>query len=85
MPGTGYAIIIATLSHGAGSADAWVLCLNDSGDILWQRVYGGKLWDRPTSAALTLDGGLAIAGYTTTTGAGYEDFWILRVDARGLF
>jgi uncharacterized delta-60 repeat protein len=85
MPGIGYAVTIATLSYGAGSSDAWVLCLNDDGDMLWKRLYGGNLWDRPTTAVLTLDGGLAVAGYTTSTGAGYEDFWIFRVNARGRF
>jgi uncharacterized delta-60 repeat protein len=85
MPGTGYAVTMATLSYGAGSSDAWVICLNDDGAVIWQRLFGGQLWDRPTTAALTQDGGLAVAGYTTTTGAGYEDFWVFRVDARGQF
>jgi hypothetical protein len=62
-----------------------VLCLNDAGELIWQQIYGGQLWDRPTTAALTMDGGLFVAGYTTTVGAGYEDFWLLRVDASGRF
>jgi hypothetical protein len=85
MPGTGYAVTIATLSYGAGSSDAWLICLNDDGRLVWQRIYGGKLWDRPTTAARTQDGGLLVAGYTTTIGEGHEDFWLIRLDARGRF
>jgi hypothetical protein len=29
------------------------------------------------------DGGLWVAGYTTSHGAGFEDGWVLALDARG--
>jgi uncharacterized delta-60 repeat protein len=85
MPDAGFAVLVATSSYGAGSADAWLLRLDKDGALLWQRMYGGKLWDRPTSAVLTTDGGLFIAGYTTTQGSGYEDYWLFRLDAEGRF
>jgi uncharacterized delta-60 repeat protein len=78
-----YVVVMATDSFGSGSVDAWVYCFDLSGNKVWDRIYGGKLWDRPTSAALTEDGGLYIGGYTTSKGAGYEDFWILRLNSDG--
>jgi hypothetical protein len=85
MADEGWAVIIKTSSYGAGSADAWVIRLDKEGALLWERLYGGKLWDRPTAAVLSEDGGLLIAGYTTSKGAGYEDYWLLRLDADGRF
>jgi uncharacterized delta-60 repeat protein len=81
----GYGVVVATSSYGAGSADAWLLHLDGNGLVTWERVYGGKLWDRPTAAVLARDGGLLVAGYTTTQGAGYEDYWLLRLDSQGRF
>jgi hypothetical protein len=62
-------IVVAghTRSKGAGKSDVWILRLNIGGELLWERTFGGQLWDRPTAAALTMDGGLAVAGYTTST------------------
>jgi hypothetical protein len=85
MPGIGYVVVVATQSFGTGSADAWLICIGGDGKLIWDQIYGGRLWDRPTAAVRTLDGGLLVAGYTTSVGAGYEDFWILRLDARGRF
>ncbi len=73
----------ATESRGAGSTDAWLIRLDGAGAVLWERTHGGALWDRPTALAATPDGGFVVAGYTTSAGAGYEDFWLLRVDAEG--
>jgi hypothetical protein len=78
-----YAVVIATSSFGSGSTDAWIICFDINGRQKWERIYGGKLWDRPTSAALTKDGALLIGGYTTTKGGGFEDFWLLRLDSNG--
>ena len=83
-PNNSYLVTISTSSYGAGSADAWLLHLGKDGTLKWDRFYGGKLWDRPTSAALSTDGGLYIIGYTTTKGMGHEDYWLLRLDANGL-
>lgn len=83
QPQDRYVVIIATQSRGAGSTDVWLIQLDDSGEKTWERLYGEALRDRPTSGALPSDGGLYVAGYTTFRGAGYEDFWVLRLDARG--
>jgi hypothetical protein len=85
LPDNTYAVAAATASYGAGSTDAWLFCLDDAGNLRWQRTYGGKLWDRPTAVASIPGGGIFLLGSTTSRGAGYEDFWLLRLDARGRF
>lgn len=76
-------VIAAATTRGPGSTSAWLVGMNDRGEMLWERVHGGPLWDRPTALAIARDGGLVLGGYTTTRGAGYEDFWILRLDRTG--
>jgi hypothetical protein len=78
-----YAVAAATESRGAGSTDAWLLGIDDKGHVEWERLYGSELWDRPTALAITSDNGLAVAGYTTSSGAGFEDYWVLRLDENG--
>ncbi|MBK1671571.1 hypothetical protein CKO28_26600 [Rhodovibrio sodomensis] len=79
----GVVVAASTQSYGAGSADAWLLNVDDNGAVRWQRTYGGELWDWPGQVAVRPDGGLLMAGYTTSLGAGYEDVWVLRLDAQG--
>jgi hypothetical protein len=79
----GVVVAASTQSQGAGSADAWLLNLDRDGAVRWQRTYGGELWDWPGQIAVRPDGGLLMAGYTTSLGAGYEDVWVLRLDAEG--
>jgi uncharacterized delta-60 repeat protein len=83
-PDGGLVISAATASRGAGSTDAWMMALDAEGEIAWERTIGGELWDRPTAmAAAAGNQELLVAGYTTTTGAGFEDFWVLRLDGEG--
>ena len=79
----GLVVAASTQSRGAGSADAWLLNLDRDGAVRWQRTYGGELWDWPGQVAVRPDGSLLMAGYTTSLGAGYEDVWVLRLDADG--
>ena len=72
-----------TLSFGAGSYDAWVFKLDATGNIEWQKTYGGPRWDRAWSVQQTSDGGYIVAGFTQSFGAGGQDFWVLKLDASG--
>lgn len=76
-------VAIATTSTGEGSTDAQLIGIDNTGRVLWSRVYGHKLWDRPTSLAIGSAGEIILGGYTTSSGAGYEDFWVLRLNAEG--
>jgi hypothetical protein len=79
----GYIVAGLTDSFGAGSADVWVLKLDGSGNVTWQKTYGGGSTDYAYSIQQTSDGGYIVAGLTDSFGAGSYDFWVLKLDGSG--
>jgi len=51
--------------------------------MIWDRTYGGSNDDGAQSLIQTTDGGYAVAGYTSSKGAGAIDFWVIKLDAQG--
>jgi len=79
----GYAIAGYTRSKGAGDRDFWVIKLDEQGNKIWDKTYGGSGDDKAHSLIQTTDGGYAIAGYTESKGAGESDFWVIKLDEQG--
>jgi predicted secreted protein len=79
----GYALAGYTNSFGAGSYDFWLVKTNSSGSMMWNQTYGGPGDDKATCMIQTNDGGYALAGYTNSTGAGDDDFWLVKTDSSG--
>jgi hypothetical protein len=79
----GYAIAGATFSFGAGGYDGWVVKTDSNGNMQWNKTYGGTNDDSPEDFVQTADGGYALAGRTTSFGAGEWDFWLVKTDASG--
>jgi hypothetical protein len=49
----------------------------------WNKTYGGAEWEDAKALVQTVDGGYALAGWTTSFGAGNADFWLVKTDASG--
>jgi|GEM_PF-766247 len=71
-------------SHGR--EDAWLVKLNSSGGLVWQKTYGGTGSDSGGRSLLaTSDGGYLLAGSTNSTDGdvsgtrGQEDFWVVKL------
>jgi hypothetical protein len=79
----GYAIAGSTNSFGAGKPDFYVVKIDGSGNIQWTRTIGGESYDYGQSIIQTTDGGYAVAGYTESFGAGYSDFYVVKLDRSG--
>jgi len=62
---------------------AWVVRLAPDGAPLWQFRYGAGAAETAKAVTPTLDGGFAVAGWTSSTGAGSDDAWVLKIDATG--
>ncbi len=77
------------ITQHQGGVDFWVVKLNGSGVIEWQRTYGGTGDEAAYSVRPTKDGGYIVAGYTTSSDGhisanrGDADFWIIKLDERG--
>ena len=74
-----------------GMDDFWVIKLNNTGSITWQKTIGGTDNESSCQIREKPDGGYFLAGYSTSgIGAektvsyiGYSDFWLLELDASG--
>lgn len=70
-------------SGSAGGSDLWVFKLSETGDLIWEEVYGGALDDKGFSITRTADSGFLIAGMTQSYGAGMTDAWIVKLAPDG--
>jgi len=78
----GYAIAGQTYSFGAGDSDFWLVKVDSSGSIQWNRTYGTPTADESTSVIQTSDGGYALAGYSTNNTA-TKNLWFVKTDSSG--
>jgi hypothetical protein len=82
--------------YSASTYDFWILKLNSSGVIQWQKVMGGIGSDNMHAITATSDGGFIAGGYHSgnTIGApaekdisdtvrGGNDYWVVKCDASG--
>ncbi len=82
---SGYVIVGYTPYFGAGDYDAYIVKFSNSGTYLWSKTIGGTNFDIASCVIRTTDGGFAVAGSTSSFGAGLGDVWILKFDAGGTF
>ena len=79
----GYIIAGYTSSYSAGYSDVYLIKTDSSGNQQWSRNFGGIHTERGYSVDVTSDSGYIIAGYTSSYGAGYSDFYSIKTDAAG--
>ncbi len=80
----GYIVAGWTFSYGPGAVgNAWLVKTDSSGNMQWQKPFGGTGVDRAYDVCLTSDGGYAAAGYTSSSGAGLDDLFLIRTDSAG--
>jgi len=79
----GYALAGYTESFGAGDSDFWLVKTDSSGNIQWNKTYGGTNTDYAHSVVQTWDGGYALAGDTWSLELDDADFWLVKTDSSG--
>jgi len=78
----GFVVAGFTASRGAGGEDVWLLRLDEDGDTLWTRTYGGGGDERAWALAEAGEGWV-IAAQTRPEGTQNVDLFVVRVDSRG--
>jgi hypothetical protein len=80
-------------NHGLN--DIWVVKLNNSGAVEWQKCFGGSFNDYGSDIQQTSDGGYIVCGWTNSNDGdavglhgppnydGYNDFFILKISSSG--
>lgn len=77
------------VSYNNGNYDYWILKLDSSGTITWEKSFGGTSFDYGTAIQQTSDGGYIVAGLAlsndgdVTGNHGNADYWVLKLDATG--
>ncbi len=79
----GYIVAGHTKSFGAGGMDVYLVRTDASGNELWSTTFGGPNDDEAYSVLETDDGGIVLAGVTSSYGAGSRDMWLIKTDAAG--
>jgi hypothetical protein len=78
--------------NGGPSDDYWIVKINSSGDLEWEKSFGGSSNDEANSIVQTTDGGYVIAGASFSNdgdvtnhhgGTTYADYWIVKLDSAG--
>lgn len=83
LPGAGYLVAGQTNSFGAGNYDIYLLRLNEKGEKLWEKTFGGSDLEEVTSVQLTKDNAFLLAGRTFSYSQSHCDAYLLKVDTAG--
>ena len=63
--------------------DVYMIRTDAAGTVLWEKTYGGEGYEAGSTIVQADDGGLVIAGVTTSFGAGGMDAYLIKVDQDG--
>ncbi|MDR0793182.1 MAG: T9SS type A sorting domain-containing protein [Chitinophagaceae bacterium] len=77
------------VSGNHGIDDYWIVKLNNTGDIQWQKSLGGSSFEWANSIQQTTDGGYIVAGESSSNNGdvtgnhGGNDYWVVKLDNTG--
>lgn len=80
----GYIVAGTTASYGKGAEgypDAWLIKVDKSGNMQWNKTYGGTYFDEGYFTRQTSDSGYVLSGYTFPSG--YGEPWLVKTDNNG--
>jgi hypothetical protein len=81
-----------TQSPISNSFDYWIVKLNSTGDVLWDKTIGGVRTDKDPVVIPTSDGGYLVGGTSNSDSSGNKteydindsyDYWVVKLDADG--
>ncbi len=75
------------ITKNIGNFDAWVIHINDHGQLLWEKSFGSTEFDAANTIKKLKDGSFGIVGSTRgmingNSNKGENDYWIFEIDNR---
>ncbi len=92
---SGYIVVGTAVSNDGdvsgnhGGKDMWVVKIDNLGNILWQKCFGGTADDLGNSIQQTTDGGYIVSGDTESNDGdvlennGFSDTWVVKINDIG--
>ena len=77
------------ISNNLGTYDFWVIRISSTGDLLWERSYGGSEIDEARVVVASDDGHLIVIGDTRSSDLmvskykGAADIWLIKIAPDG--
>ena len=79
------------VTSNKGGNDAWIIKLNSSGDMVWQKTYGGSLNEAANSIIPIAGGNYLVSAITNSLDGdlsgqvhyGGSDCWLFKIDVNG--
>lgn len=77
------------ISDNKGSYDFWIVKINNKGNLIWEKSFGGTQIDEAFGIIKTTDGNFVIVGNTrsndndVTINNGGADLWVLKISSLG--
>lgn len=86
---TGYSMSAnGNVSSNQGGTDYWIIAIDNTGNLLWQKSMGGSDYDYAVKSLTTDDGGFLVVGETLsndgdiTFNNGNYDIWIVKLTSQ---
>ncbi|EAR02676.1 hypothetical protein [Maribacter sp. HTCC2170] len=79
----------ADVTSNSGESDIWMIKIDDSGNLIWEKTYGGTQFDAAQGVSTCIDGGFLIAGnskssdFDTRSNNGENDLWVVKTNFNG--
>jgi len=78
-----FIIAATTSSKGEGSNDAWIIKLNNNGNIIWDKTFGSSKNEHVYDIIETQDNGYIFVGQKYTSSTNRFDAWAVKIDNNG--
>ena len=78
-----YVVAATTHSYGlsvAGDFTPWVLKVDENGNMLWNKTFGGRLHDTLLDIVEADDGGFILGGLTNSFTEGWPAAWLIKCE-----
>lgn len=80
---TSYLFTGYTNSIGYGGYDVYVVYMDTSGALIWEKTYGGQDWDLSYDAIQTHDQNIVVVGETFSFSQGNSDAYVIKINLLG--